>query len=258
MKIATYNVRVDTDYDQEWQWSYRKDYVLALINYHQWAIVGLQELRPNQVADLAQLNDYAIVSAERDGDENGEGLAICYKEEAFDLLEKGHFWLSDTPEIASIHEGAGCKRICLWSILQEKASGNEFLVLNTHLDHISEAARYAGMQVILTRMQDKIQTYPTILLGDFNAEPTEAVHELVLSQGFVNTKTATKHPHYGPFGSFQDFKYTKPWNELEEIDYIYLLNGSVKTSGTLTDSCDNRYPSDHFPLEATINEELRK
>lgn len=27
MKIATYNVRVDTEYDQDWQWSFRKEAV---------------------------------------------------------------------------------------------------------------------------------------------------------------------------------------------------------------------------------------
>ncbi len=27
MKAATYNLRVDTDYDQEWQWHYRSEAV---------------------------------------------------------------------------------------------------------------------------------------------------------------------------------------------------------------------------------------
>ena len=50
MKVATYNLRVDTDYDKEWQWSYRADKVLALIDYHDWDILCVQEVRPTQVA----------------------------------------------------------------------------------------------------------------------------------------------------------------------------------------------------------------
>lgn len=252
MKIATYNIRVDTDYDQKWQWSYREDHVLALINYHDWDIFCLQELRPNQLQSFNRLNNYHSFSAERDGDGTGEGLAIYYRKERYELTDSGFFWLSSTPEIPSIHEGSAYKRICVWCTLQDKVTKKESLILNTHLDNISESARYEGMKIILTRMKEKIENYPTFLLGDFNAEKTESVHQLILSHNFRSTKTESEQPHYGPNGSFQNFVYTTPWRDLEEIDYIYTNHGMIKTSGTLTDSCDCRYPSDHFPLEATI------
>ena len=51
MKIATYNVRVDTEYDQDWQWSFRKEAVCQLINFHDWSLCCIQEVRPNQVRD---------------------------------------------------------------------------------------------------------------------------------------------------------------------------------------------------------------
>ena len=37
MKIATYNVRVDTEYDQDWQWSFSKEAVCQLINFNDWS-----------------------------------------------------------------------------------------------------------------------------------------------------------------------------------------------------------------------------
>lgn len=49
MKIATYNVRVDTEYDQDWQWFFRKEAVCQLINFHDWSLCCIQEVRPNQV-----------------------------------------------------------------------------------------------------------------------------------------------------------------------------------------------------------------
>lgn len=58
--------------------------------------------------------------------------------------------------------------------------------------------------------------------------------------------------HYGPRGTFQNFTYTKPWAELEEIDYIYVKGWQVQQTASLTDSIDGRFPSDHFPLEAEV------
>lgn len=249
MKIATYNVRVDTDYDRQWQWDYRKDYVLGLLTYHAWDLVGVQEVRPNQVEDLTSLKDYQVLAAERDGDGTGEGLAILYRP-AFQLLDSGFFWLSETPDKPSIHPEAGYPRICLWGLFQE-AGAAPFLVLNVHLDHVSEAARISGMKVLLTELADKIVDYPTILLGDFNAWPTDEVHHLVQAQ-FENGKTTSPSPHYGPDGTFQNFDYETSWQDLEEIDYIYLKGFAALKTGVLTDACDRRFPSDHFPLAMTI------
>ena len=44
----------------------------------------------------------------------------------------------------------------------------------------------------------------------------------------------------------------RPWNQLEEIDYIYTKGFQIIKTGCLTDSCDGRFPSDHFPLEADL------
>lgn len=254
MKIATYNVRVDTDYDRDWQWEYRKKIVSELINYHNWTLCSVQEVRPNQVDDLNRLTNYTCLSAERDGDGKGEGLAILYKDQDLEKLESGSFWLSETPEEPSIHPDAGYPRIALWGIFHEKKLDYTFLVINVHLDHISEAARFSGMSVVLEYMKDKISSYPTLLMGDFNAEKDEDIHKL-LENSFYDVKE--KGQHYGPKGTFQNFEYNRPWSKLEEIDYIYANSWSIKQTAILTDSIDGRYPSDHFPLEVELDREER-
>lgn len=117
------------------------------------------------------------------------------------------------------------------------------------MDHISAHARLAGMTVILEELHDKIAQYPTLLMGDFNAESGEEVHQLVQKKFQDSKNLAT---HYGPRGTFQNFTYTKPWAELEEIDYIYVKGWQVQQTASLTDSIDGRFPSDHFPLEAEV------
>lgn len=252
LQIATYNVRVDTDADKEWAWNYRKQKVIDLINYHQWDVFGIQEIRSNQVDDLSVLTDYVSYTEEREGDGQGEGLGIYYKTQMFDCLDKGFFWLSKTPNVTSIHPEAGCKRIALWMILKDKLSQKEFLVINTHLDHISEVARKEGMSVLLEVLKDKIKMFNTIILGDFNAEKTEILHQELKKQ-FSYPEDQELVFTYGPKGTFQNFNYDISWNELEQIDYVLFKGLDCTKYGVLTDSCDKRFPSDHFPVVATFN-----
>ena len=120
MKIATYNVRVDTEYDQDWQWSFRKEAVCQLINFHDWSLCCIQEVRPNQVRDLKAYTTFTCLSAEREGDGQGEGLAILYNEQKVQAIDTGYFWLSETPQRPSIHPEAGCPRIALWGLFKKR------------------------------------------------------------------------------------------------------------------------------------------
>lgn len=249
MQIATYNIRLDTTEDGEWSWQARAPHVCALLDFHHWDIIGVQEVRTNQKQALEKL-PYHMCYYEREGDGSDEGLALL-SHPRFTIRDQGFFWLSDTPDRSSIHPKAGCKRIAIWVIYEEH--GQPFLVINTHLDHISESARYEGMRVLLHELQEKIADYPTILLGDFNATPNERVHSLL--KGFTDVKMQTPH-YYGPKGTFQDFDYNRPWSDLEEIDYVYTKNCAIKKVGCIMDSCDRRFPSDHFPVVATL--EIKK
>ena len=251
VQIATYNVRVDTDADKNWAWDYRKQEVLDLIRYHSWDVFGVQEIRPNQVKDLSILTEFDSYTEEREGDNQGEGLGIYYKPDLFDCLDKGYFWLSKTPDVPSIHPEAGCKRIALWVILKDKLTQKEILVINTHLDHISEAARQEGMSVLLEELKDKIEQFNTVILGDFNSEKTEILHHELKKQFSYPEEDETVF-NYGPKGTFQDFNYDISWNELEQIDYVLFKGIECLKYGVLTDSCDKRFPSDHFPVVATV------
>ncbi|MGX7024227.1 endonuclease/exonuclease/phosphatase family protein [Vagococcus hydrophili] len=251
MKVATYNVRTDTDFDQNWSWDYRKNHVIDLIKFHDWDILGVQEIRPNQVNDLKSLSEYASFTREREGDQTDEGLGIYYRKTLFDCMGQGFFWLSDTPFESSIHPEAGCKRIALWIILKDKQSKQEFLVINTHLDHVSEVARQKGMDVLLEVLAKKINVYSTILLGDFNAEREEVLHDK-LQEIFQYPEDNQEVFNYGPKGTFQEFEYERDWKDLEYIDYILYKDMICTKRGVLTDSCDGRFPSDHFPVVTTF------
>lgn len=223
---------------------------MNLISCHNWDLFCVQEIRPNQITDLKKLKEYTSLTAKRDGNGLGEGIGIYFKSKLFSLVESGFFWLSLTPDKPSIHPESEYSRICLWTIL-ENADGNKFLLINTHLDNVSETARYEGMKIIIDYLLEKIICYPTIMMGDFNAKPNERIH-YYLERLFVNIKEHSQEGHIGPKGSYQNFDYTMTWDELEEIDYIYTKRFFTKKTSCLTDSCDGRFPSDHFPLEAEL------
>ena len=251
MRIATYNVRVDTDVDVDWSWNDRKSGLISLIDYHDWDLLTVQEVKPNQVQDLKQLTEYQILSKEREGDGTGEGLALLFKPKMFDCLDHGAFWLSETPDRPSIHPNAAFKRVCLWAVLKNKASGQQFMVINVHLDNESEEARYQGMQLMLKELAPKIVEYNTIIMGDFNAELDESVHELL--SDFANARFLADIKHYGPNGTFEDFNYDIDWQNLENIDYIYTKGFIVDKTAVITDSLDRKFVSDHFPVEAVLH-----
>ena len=82
---------------------------------------------------------------------------------------------SNTPFEASKYPGAGKPRICTAGYFRLKADKPvNFTVLNTHLDHRSDAQRQLGASLILTRA--KYEAYatdgPVFVMGDFNSPST--------------------------------------------------------------------------------------
>ncbi|MHC5268524.1 endonuclease/exonuclease/phosphatase family protein [Enterococcus sp. LJL98] len=252
--VATYNIRMDAWEDGDWSWTNRRSHVLDLIRYCDWDLFGVQEVLPHQLTDFEALTEYAFIgTAREDGKNTGEYNGIFYKKERFELLEEKIFWLSETPNVPSIHPEAGCHRLCVCGLFKEKLSGKTFVFADTHLDHESEKARVLGTNVILAEGLAHFKDQPIILVGDFNATPDEEAYQQ-LNQHLTDARQMPGAFVYGPKGTFQEFHYNCPWEELVEIDFIFVSPTiQVKKVGTLTYSCDQRFPSDHFPVEASLS-----
>lgn len=249
--VASINIRCDTSVDLDNGWEYRKKNLLSMIEYYSWDLIGLQEVKENQLKYLASHPDYSYEGIGRDGgaDEHGP---VFYKKDRFDRIDGGTFWLSETPDSPSKGWDADYPRICTWVRLLDKRSGEELMAVNTHLDHVGEEARFQGASMIAEWLDQHAQGLPCILTGDFNASPKERCYS-VLTGKLTDTRRASESPHFGPHGTFTNFNYNLPWSKLEEIDYIF-TSSHFKTlrSRTLVDSFDQRYPSDHFPISAVL------
>ena len=103
---ASYNLRYANAEDSAAGngWGKRYPVMAKLIQYHSFDIFGTQEGYIRQLEDMkAALPGYEYIGVGRnDGKEAGEHSAIFYRTDKFDLIKKGDFWLSETPDTASI------------------------------------------------------------------------------------------------------------------------------------------------------------
>ena len=252
MRVATFNIRMDTPRDSLNAWPHRKDFVNALIQFHGFDIVGTQEGFYHQLQDMARMPGWAYVGVGRDDGENaGEFSAIFYNAERFDLLDNGDFWLSETPDRPGLGWDARCcNRICSWAKFREKETKREFFVFNSHFDHQGVVARRESAKLKMQKMQEIAGNAPVIVLSDFNATPGSEPIEII-SRYLSDAFEVTKMPPYGPVGTFNGFRLNHPLQN--RIDYIFVSDHfSVLKYAALTDFKNGRFPSDHLPVMADL------
>ena len=253
LDVMTYNIRLDIASDGENAWANRNDFFSSQVLFYAPDILNVQEARPNQMDDLKSvLNDYKAIGLGRDGGNLGEHSAIFYNSKKLKVEDTATFWLSETPNKVSKSWDAAYPRICTYGLFTVLKSKQKVWVFNTHLDHVGVNARLKGMALILKKINEvNTQKLPVILTGDFNVEPDD---ELIsaLKQDMVDSKNIAKII-FGPNGTFNAFNYNEP--ATRRIDYIMLSKSSkiaVEKYGVLTSAINLKYPSDHFPVFATL------
>ncbi len=252
IRVASYNIRMDTQSDSLNAWEYRKDKVNALIRFYDMDIIGTQEGFLHQLQDMARMTEYAYFGSGRDdGKTAGEHSAIFYRKDRFELLETGDFWLSETPDVPGKGwDATCCNRICSWGKLKEKSTGKTFYVFNVHFDHQGVVARQESGKLMIKKMQEIAKDNMIICTGDFNSHPqTEQI--IALSAYLNDSKFISQAPPYGPEGT-TNRRFANPLSP-SRIDYIFVSEGiQVLKYASLTDNDGAYYPSDHIPVMADI------
>ncbi|HET6556796.1 MAG TPA: endonuclease/exonuclease/phosphatase family protein [Prolixibacteraceae bacterium] len=249
LRVMTYNIRLNIASDGVNAWPNRADQVSALLDFHQAEIFGLQEAMYDQIQDIeADLPKMKWVGVGRDdGQKAGEFSPIFYDSEKFKALKNGGFWLSETPDQPSKGWDAAFNRVCTWIILREIKTGDKFMVFNTHFDHMGLKAKTESAKLIIQKIKElNKDRLPVILMGDFNSTPETEAYATITGEMSDSRKLTKKEP-YGPEGTFNSFN----WNAAmkERIDYVFVSDKlEVKRYAVLTDSKDQRYPSDHQPV----------
>lgn len=251
VRIMSYNIRCHAPDDiGKKSWFYRAHWVADIIEKAQPTIIGFQEVVCWQYNYLAEfMTSYDSVITYRDNIPlYAEGCPIFYRTDLYDLVDQGSFWLSETPEVMSKDWGAGCYRVCTYVILKDKATDKEFVVFNTHLDHVSDEARIKGIQVILDKIED-FGSIPAVLIGDLNAKEDQETYTNA-TEYFLDAKYQTEN-------TMTSCTYHK-WGEklhIGCIDYVMISKTGLKVNEykVITDTYDGNYTSDHFPIFASLS-----
>ncbi|MBL4678190.1 MAG: endonuclease/exonuclease/phosphatase family protein [Mucilaginibacter sp.] len=247
---GTFNLRYDNPKDEGNLWVNRAPVASALIRFHEFDIIGTQEGLENQLEDLAKaLPGYERYGVGRDDGKNGgEHSAIFFKKDRFQILKKGDFWLSETPEKPGLGwDATCCNRICSWVYLLDKQSKKKFYFFNAHFDHQGKIAREETGKLILKKMNEIAGKENAIFTGDLNGDHESTWYQRLATSGYLTDTYSLAKTPYIFNASFDSFG--KALDKDGIIDHVFVTGKpQVKRWGILTDTYRGKFPSDHFPV----------
>ena len=250
LRVISYNVRYtgerETDGENHWDW--RRAASINMVREERPAMMGVQEALAAQLQFLDEnLPEYGYVGVGRDdGKSAGEHMAIFYLKEAVELENWGTFWLSQTPDEVTMGWDAVCYRTCTWALMHDKATGKQFAMLNTHLDHRGEEAREQSIVLIVNKIKELIpEGVPILLTGDFNSTTDSEIYAPLKAVADDAREVATESDRRGTFNG---------WGKASSvIDHIFVRGVEVDRFKVL---CDKNYGapyiSDHYPVVADV------
>lgn len=275
-KIGSYNIRYDNrgDVKKGNGWEQRLPVIASIIDWEDPEFFGAQEVLAHQLKDmLASLPEYEGYGIGRDdGKEKGEAAPIFYKKDKFSVLDKGTFWLSETPEVPGKGWDAALPRVCSWVRLEDKDSGLRSWVFNLHQDHVGIIAREESSKQVIRTIKEMVKPDEVaFLMGDFNVDQNNKIYSIIQDSGIVFDSFEEAPKKLAWNGTFNAFD-VNLWTD-SRIDHIFVTpNVEVKAYAVLTDTYrtphkdsedkkkgdfpaelsfktyDSRLPSDHFPI----------
>ncbi len=250
LKIATFNLRMDTPSDGENAWFHRKDMVNDLIRFYGFDLFGTQEGFTHQLNDILRLSDYRFIGVGRDdGKDAGEHCAIFYRSDRFKVLDQGDIWFSEHPyKPGRGWDGTCCNRICTWGKFEDLKNHKQFYFFNVHYEYEGDVARRESSNLMISRIKSIAGNQPVFLTGDFNAFPTEEPIRILNDSGFLNDSyKITKEAPFGPVCTYHGYDSTIKTEE--RLDYIWVTDSiQIDKYGVLTNTLYGHTPSDHFPV----------
>jgi endonuclease/exonuclease/phosphatase family metal-dependent hydrolase len=236
----------------------RRDRVIRVIRETKPDVLGVQEARDGQIEDLKKaLPEYAFYGMGRDdGKTGGEFSGVYYRKDRFTLKDAGSFWLSATPDKAGTTFSFNkLPRIASWVRLADDQSKREFVLLNMHWDHQDKSAHEKSAGLVLERLPAIAKDVPTIVMGDLNTTEDTPAYKALTGGDASNSKLVDSYRELHPKRSSDEASFGG-WSGKQagsRIDYI-LHTREFKPIAAEIDrtSYDGRWPSDHYPVTATL------
>lgn len=257
VRWCTFNVRCIAAPDEKigCSWEVRKDNVAQYVLDNNIDVVGMQEVTFKQLNDLRErLKGYDYVGVGRtDGKEKGEFTPVFFRADKYEPLEKGNFWLSETPDVpGSKGWDAALERVASYVKLKDKATGKIFMAINTHYDHIGVQARKESAKLIMSKIKSIVGDRPAVVTGDFNiTEDNEAYSTMVNSEFKMNDAYHMTARHTGAPYTFHDYCRISPL-KAPKIDFIFITPNVKVLQSHIERETPTKRISDHNPHWADL------
>ena len=265
LRWGTFNIRLQNDGDEKAGvgWSVRRDRVADYIKANHIDIVGMQEVLHVQLEDLLQrLPEYDYVGVGRtDGKTKGEYSPIFFLKKKFKVLEKGNFWLSETPDVpGSKGWDAALERVASYAKLKDRKTGKVFMAVNTHFDHVGVVARRESAKLIMRKIQEIVGDRPAVVTGDFNVTEADEAYKTMLGGETVNRQMTNckfldayheTTDRTGPNYTWHEFCHL-PMQNREKIDFIFITPSIKVTRAHIEEPTPEALLSDHNPHWADL------
>lgn len=252
IRLVTFNLRYPTANDGENYFPFRLPGIIETIKRESPDVIGFQEMTDDSFRALSpMLPEYDFYGVHRDEDLRGESSKIAYRRDRFMLISADTFWLSPLPRVPGSRyaDQSNCPRVCSWVKLYCRDNGQFFYFINLHLDHLSESARYDGLQLVMKTAARLLSEHdiPLFITGDFNCFPEEAPYCLIQEYGFIDLTDGIKGTFHG-FGVYEDKK----------IDYILTNQPRERFLLSLWEkSACGTYLSDHKAIAADWDNDIK-
>lgn len=255
ISVISFNIRVDNAADGTNVWRNRRDAVVTMIERERPMLLGLQEAQPHQITYLSEhCPDYAWYGLGRDTGKvppatdsyaAEETMAVFWRTAELELLDKGTFWLSETPDQVSKGWDASYRRTCTWAGFRHRKSGQTCYFFNTHLDNDGKVAREESIKLLVSRMKTiNSKRRVSFLTADFNSNVTDACFaplHVYMRDARANAAVSDDYPSWNGYGA-----------STGRLDHVFFSgdNCTAREFRTLRGDYGVPYISDHYPVAA--------
>jgi endonuclease/exonuclease/phosphatase family metal-dependent hydrolase len=260
--VMTCNLRTPkaADATKHEAWTDRKDFCIATIKNQHPDLIGFQECSKIQFDDLkAAFPDFITFGVNGESALSDDPYEVIFASPRFAMITGASYWLSETPYIPGSKSWDNSKhpRVVNWMRLQDKASGVQFRILNTHFDQKGQVAREHSAEMVVNDAEAFPPDYPQIFTGDLNSDGKNPALAILQAGGWIDTWAKLYGPQEPGFTA-HDFLGDKfvakgKLGHAGKIDWIF-CRGEITPvwSKIIRDQQNGIYPSDHYFVAADL------
>lgn len=256
LHVMTYNIRrrmEDVGRRRPDRWSRRKWLLRRLLAVERPTLLCLQEVLPDQARWVRDSlgSDHRRVGQGRNADGGGEGTPIFYDTRRLRLVDWSQQALSDSPrKPGSRSWGNQVPRIVVSANFVDRETGAAFLVVNTHLDHLSLRSRLRAARMLRQIVEGRPE--PAVLTGDANTGVRSRAFRTLTEGGLLRDAwMAAERRLTEPWGTFSNYR--RPQRDGRRIDWILVSAPiAVRAVAINTARFGGAAASDHEPMQAVL------